>query len=392
LKQVPTAYLVALFCGLAGYLIASGLYLSFDVAAWVQSTHQVLYHLPYAFQFLCSPARAFGIPCSLSLDGTVVVAWYDAEDMAISLALFGILLLFVPSFIVASRLRRGKGEMYRQASLVSLFLVSTAVTLYLIIAPWIILVPVQGAYTVAAGFIAGASLFLLRTLSYRTKHSNSGSAALAFLDVLAYLGVIGLAMWTFVFPIVHPFPADMMVYLFYIPSLPIGAYSLVFIWAMLVAIRIVLLPFTRPVSERLYDDVEDSLRRLAEAVSQVDRKLEGADGAKDPVLSEKVTSVLSELSAVRRELSSLRGSEAVGQGRLPAVSSVRMVEQPRAVKVLPKEPLKVIHPSTEPRSQGGAAVPDSVVDNPWLSVLSRRSAAAQERKQGASVSVRPAES
>ena len=305
MKPITTAFLVALFGGIAGYLIASGLYVSFDITAWVQSTREVLYPLPYAFRFLCSPANSLGIPCSLAADGTVVIPWYDAEDMAISMAVLGILLLFVPSFLVASRIRVS-GRAYGQAAVVSLFLVSTAFTLYFILAPWVLLEPVPAVYVVASSSLAVLFLFFLRLGAYQTHRSLGGSASLALLDVLAYVGLMGVAVWSFVFPIIHPFPPDMMVDLFYSPALPIGVYSLIFFWAVLIIVRVALVPFTGHPSERPYARRNDSLRKLTDRVSELERNLEEATRAKEPRQDEKMTFMLNEISAVKQELASLK--------------------------------------------------------------------------------------
>jgi len=208
--------------------------------------------------------------------------------------------------------------------------------------------------------------------------------ALGFLDVLAYLGVIGLTIWTFVFPIAHPFPPDTMLYLFYLPALPIGVYSLAFIWAMLIAVRVVLLPFTRPVSEKLFADIEGSLRKLSEAVSQVDHRLQETGGTEDPQIGQKVTSMLNELSAVRKELSSLKGSGSLQREALPLFSGFRVLAQPqgqveassqRPAEQAPKQELTVIQSQGQPVRQREPAIPDSMTDNPWLSVLAKRKAA-----------------
>jgi hypothetical protein len=251
------------------------------------------------------------------------------------------------------------------------------------VVPWVVSWAIPAVYTVGAGVLAGLSLLLLRAGSYREHHSLSGSVALGFLDVLAYLGVIGLAIWTFVFPIAHPFPSDMMLYLFYLPSLPIGVYSLAFIWAMLILVRVVLMPFTRPVTEKLYRDIEGSLRELSDAVSQVEHRLQETGNTEDPQIGQKVTSMLNELSAVRKELSSLKGSGPLQREAPSAFSGFRVLAEPQGQVVMssqkpseqaPKQVLTVIRPQAQPVRQPESAVPDSMTDNPWLSVLAKRKA------------------
>ena len=253
--------------------------------------------------------------------------------------------------------------------------------------PWVVSWAIPPEDTVGAGLLAGFSLFLLRAGSYREHHSLGGSVALGFLDVLAYLGVIGLSIWTFVFPIAHPFPPDTMLYLFYVSSLPIGVYSLAFIWAMLIVVRVVLLPFTRPVTEKLYRDIEGSLRELSDAVSQVEHRLQETGNKGDPQIGQKVTSMLNELSAVRKELSSLKGS-GVQRENPAAFSGFRVLASPQTqvgtasqapAEQAPKRELTVIRTQAKPVRQQEPAVPDSMTDNPWLGVLAKRKSAEPQK-------------
>jgi len=147
------------------------------------------------------------------------------------------------------------------------------------------------------------------------------------------------------------------------------------------------LPFTRPVTEKLYRDIEGSLRELSDAVSQVEHRLQETGNTEDPQIGQKVTSMLNELSAVRKELSSLKGS-GVQRETPAAFTGFRVLAAPQAQVVkasqtqaerAPKQELTVIRAQAQPVRQQEPAVPDSMMDNPWLGVLAKRKAAEQPK-------------
>ena len=263
------------------------------------------------------------------------------------------------------------------------FLALTVALIYLIAAPYVGQLSNDYGATAGVGAVGGLMLLGLRFSSYRKVHGPSGSLSLAFLDVLAWVGVVGVLVWSFVFPTLHSFPADMTLYLFYLPQFPIGVYSLTFIWAMLIVLRVVLQPFTKPPSERVYADIESSLRKLTDTVNQVGLQMKGTDRKVDPALADKVSSIMSEITAVRRDLSSIKttGPAVYSAPAAANVPSVRvMAPQPREAP-RPREEVAVARPApapqdSQPRMEGGTgvAVPESAVDNPWLDVLARRRA------------------
>ena len=274
---------------------------------------------------------------------------------------------------------RGMSKLTRYVLLV--FAALTLALIYLIAAPYAGLLPTDYGATAGVGALGGLVLLGLRYSSYRKVHGPPGSLSLAFLDVMAWVGVVGVLVWSFIFPTIHSFPAGMILYLFYLPQFPIGVYSLTFIWAMLIVLRVVLQPFTKPPSERVYADIESSLRKLTDTVNQVGLQMRGDDRKVDPALAEKVSSIMSEISAVRKDLSGIKtaGPAVYSAPAAANVSSVRvMAPQPRQAQQ-PREQVVVARPQTpevQPRAQDGTgvAVPESTVDNPWLDVLARRKA------------------
>jgi hypothetical protein len=265
--------------------------------------------------------------------------------------------------------------------LLVVFVALTAALIYLIAAPYVGQLSNDYGATAAVGALGGLILLGLRYSSYRKVHGPPGSLSLALLDVMAWVGVVGVFVWSFVFPTLHSFPAGMILYLFYLPQFPIGVYSLTFIWAMLIVLRVVLQPFTKPPSERVYADIESSLRKLTDTVNQVGLQMKGNDRKVDPALAEKVSSIMSEITAVRKDLSGIKtsGSAVYSAPAAANVSSVRvMAPQPRQAPQ-PRDQVVVARPQApevQPRAEGGTgvAVPESTVDNPWLDVLARRKA------------------
>jgi hypothetical protein len=269
--------------------------------------------------------------------------------------------------------RRGLGVF-----LFVVFLGLTAALLYLIAAPYVGQLGNDYAATAGVGGLGGAVLLGLRFVAYRRAHSPAGALSLAFLDVLAWVGVVGVLIWSFVFPILNPFPPSTVLYLFYLPEFPIGVYSLTFVWAMLIVLRVVLQPFTKPPSDRVYADIESSLRKLTETVNQVGR-LRGADQKADPGLADKVSTIISEITAVRKELSTIKTSAPAPYPAGPGAPGLRVVAPPPKQVVVPKEQAAAARPSPAegvPAGAPGAGIstPESTVDNPWLDVLSRRRA------------------
>ncbi|MDG7010158.1 MAG: hypothetical protein JRN16_06890 [Nitrososphaerota archaeon] len=259
------------------------------------------------------------------------------------------------------------------------FLALTAAMLALIVAPVARLMPTDYAATAGVGGLAGLSLFALRLMSYTKKHGLAGSVSLAFLDVLAWVGVVGVLVWSFIFPVMGAFPANTMLYLFYLPAFPIGMYSLTFFWAMLVVLRVALQPFTKPPSERVYADIETSLGRLADTVALVGQRMKGPDQKMDPALAEKVSAIMSEVTAVRKELSTIKttGPSVYAPAPQPAAPSVRVLAPEARHVALPRERVTVLKPVAETKREEAptpASAPDSTADNPWLDVLSKRRA------------------
>lgn len=277
----------------------------------------------------------------------------------------------------AAQLAGPKSRKSLSAFLLLLSFVLTGGLLYLIIAPDAHLMDADYALTAGVGALGGLALFVMRFVYYRKSHGAPGSLSLAFLDVLAWVGVIGVFVWSFVFPILAPFPTGTILYLFYVSAFPIGVYSLTFLWAMLIVLRVVLQPFTKPPSEKVYADIETSLRKLTDTVNQVGQKMRGTDQKMDPALVDKVSSIMSEITAVRKELSTIKTSGPTFSTPASNVSSLRvMAPSARVVEPKPKEQVAVVKPEGTARwtADAGVSVPESTVDNPWLDVLSKRSA------------------
>ena len=261
-----------------------------------------------------------------------------------------------------------------------LFLLLTGALVYLIAAPYAGVQGEDNGATAVVAALGGLILLAVRFTAYRKLHGPQGSLSLAFLDVLAWIGVVGVLVWSFVFPVLHAFPADTVLYLFYLPQFPIGVYSLTFIWAMLIVLRVVLQPFTKPPTERVYADIESSLRKLTDTVNQVGR-MRGADQKADPALADKVTSIMSEITAVRKELSSIKTTGPAVYTAPSNVSSLRVMAPQAKQVVVPKEQVAVVAPTATAKwtEDAGVSVPESTVDNPWLDVLSKRKAKPEEK-------------
>ncbi len=280
----------------------------------------------------------------------------------------------------AALLRGPRSPKKAARPLLVVFVALTLALIYLIAAPYVGQLSNDYAATAGVGALGALVLLGLRYPYYRKVHTPSGSLSIAFLDVMAWVGVVGVLVWSFVFPTLHSFPASMVLYLFYLPQFPIGVYSLTFIWAMLIVLRVVLQPFTKPPSERVYADIESSLRKLTDTVNQVGLQMRGTDRKVDPALADKVSSIMSEITAVRKDLSTIKtaGPAVYSAPAASSVSSVRVVAT-QASPSRPREQVTVVRPApqeAQPRAEGGTgvAVPESAVDNPWLDVLSRRRA------------------
>jgi hypothetical protein len=109
-------------------------------------------------------------------------------------------------------------------------------------------------------------------------------------------------------------------------------------------------------------------------------QMKGTDRKVDPALADKVSSIMSEITAVRKDLSTIKtaGPAVYSAPVASSVSSVRVVAT-QAPPPRPREQVAVVRPApqeVQPRAEGGTgvAVPESAVDNPWLDVLSRRRA------------------
>jgi hypothetical protein len=267
--------------------------------------------------------------------------------------------------------RKGLG-----ALLLLLFLGSTVALLFLVVAPEAHAMAADYPLTGAVGAFGGLVLLAMRFGAYRKKRGAGASLSLAFLDIMAWVGVIGVLVWSFVFPILAPFPTDTILYLFYLPAFPIGVYSLTFIWAMLIVLRVVLQPFTKPPSEKVYADIETSLRKLTDTVSQVGQRMRGTDQKMDPAFVDKVSSIMSEITAVRHELSTIKTAGPSGFSVASPVSGTRIWAPQEKAIVVPRESVAVMRPeaSRGATPESGVSVPESTIDNPWLDVLSKRRA------------------
>jgi hypothetical protein len=152
----------------------------------------------------------------------------------------------------------------------------------------------------------------------------------------------------------------------------------VFVWALLVIVRVALGPFTRPPSKKIYEGIESTLQRLSDAVAQVDQKLQTDSESKNPVLLEKVSSLMSELSVVRNELFSMKDTGAlrplapIAATIVPSIGVV--AEESKPLKEAPKPSVKVIvADSREERPVSPTPeMPESLTDNPWITVLAER--------------------
>jgi hypothetical protein len=238
------------------------------------------------------------------------------------------------------------------------------------------------AATFASGGFAALILWFLRYESYHKHHRVAAALSLGFMDVLAFIGFVGLVIWTFVFPIINPFPPGFLIDMFYMPSLPIGVYSFVLLWGAFIILRLLIQPFTKPPPERLYGDLEMSLKRMGDTVASLSQRLQTEDKASmDPALMERVSSMVSEVAAMRKELTTAKSqSPQPGRGLSSYIpgSGVRSVpDQAGPARAAAAEPVTVVASQAArpaPSQSSGQALPDSAVDNPWLSVLSKRRA------------------
>ncbi|MDG6898603.1 MAG: hypothetical protein JRN24_02585 [Nitrososphaerota archaeon] len=284
----------------------------------------------------------------------------------------------------AAQLSGPKDRRNVSKALFGLFFLLTIALVYLIAAPYAGVSNEDYATTAGVGALGGLIFLGLRFIAYRKVHGPPASLSLAFLDVLAWIGVVGVLLWSFVFPVLHAFPASTTLFLFYLPQFPIGVYSLTFLWAMLIVLRVVLQPFTKPPSERVYADIETSLKKLTDTVNQVGQQMKGTDQKMDPGLADKVTSIMTEITAVRKELTTIKSTAPASYASPASVSGLRVVAPQGRQVVVPREEVRVVRRvealGAQPGLQSGIATPESATDNPWLDVLAKRRPKGEKEK------------
>ena len=264
--------------------------------------------------------------------------------------------------------------------LMLVFLVFTTVVVYFLVVSWAGMFPAEYPLVEGAAGVAALSLFAHRLRSYGRGHSALGALAYALGDVFVFGGVLAAVAWVFVFPVVHPVPGE---------TVAVGVVSLVLISAMVVVLRFVQ-PVARTRPDRDYSDIESSMRKLEAAVTHLSGRLPQGESRADSATLERLSTMMSELEAMRKEFSTLR-STAPPPGARPST----VVYAPGGVRTAPdfkaqgQEQVAVAPPASAlqaPQEEGGGrSVPDSTVGIPWLEVLARRRAkhpAAEPPEQG----------
>lgn len=266
------------------------------------------------------------------------------------------------------------------------FVGTAAFTFYLLAVPWIGLG--QTSYPVAEGsaLVAAVSLFLNRMMTRSPLHTMLRSLLLALADTLVFAGFVGLATWTLVFPLLQPFPSAIVM---------VGVFSLIFTSAMFVVLRFVQ-PSQAGRGAGAYSDVEVTLKHLGDAVEELSKRLPHDTRDVDPAVAERISSMMSEVAAMRKEFANLRtgapsaggpayvaNPQVSGQREAPTITPRQARPQIEAHRGAPTPRPQVGVPeeaASPPLQEGGQlvqGVPDSAVDNPWLDVLGRRRKKAQ---------------
>lgn len=251
------------------------------------------------------------------------------------------------------------------------FLAFAALTIYLLAGSLVGLAPPTSVVPEVTALVAAGALFAYR-MQTRRGRAPGGSVRPALVDALVFLGILGLAAWTFVFPLLYPLPQQTAV---------IGVYSLILIAAMIVVLRFAS-PGLRGRSDDGYADIEASLKRLGKAVDQLSRRVPQGEKNVDPAVAERLATMMGEVASMKKELSSIKAGGGPASGT-SSVSSVRVYAPSAKPVLVPRERVQpaAAGPSAA-RPEGGArwsaedgiSVPDSTVNNPWLDVLSKRRA------------------
>jgi hypothetical protein len=270
----------------------------------------------------------------------------------------------------------GGGEPPRYVGiLLVVFLAFAALTIYLLAGSSLGIAPANFTLPEATALVAAGSLFAYRLQTRRRRQPNGKSFLPALVDAVSFLGIVALAAWTFVFPVLYPLPQETAV---------IGVYSLILIAAMIVVLRFAS-PGLRARSDDAYSNIESSLRQLGKAVEQLSRRVPQSEGKTDPAVAERLSAMMGEVAAMKKELSTMKSSGPALAGA-SNVKSVRvMAPQVKAVVTplaskrdaaspAPEEPIKVVAPEGGARwtAESGVSVPEATVDNPWLDVLGKR--------------------
>lgn len=230
---------------------------------------------------------------------------------------------------------------------------------------------------IVLGTLASISIIAWRFLDYRPRQKFTRSVSLALFDYFAYLCLFGIILWGFVLPGVRPTWTTSVIKLFNTPSFSIGVYPLILVMGLGVLSRVLLIPFSRTTKVEAPGQIEAMLGSLNVNISTLGEKLDRTYAEVDPTAAEKVESIANDLLAVKRELAALRGTGMFSPGAGQPSSMIRAIppHEPESPNI--KRDIANISgkrsPSAREGGQGlGGSVPDSVVDNPWLSVLSMR--------------------
>ena len=252
--------------------------------------------------------------------------------------------------------------------LMLIFAASTAGVVYLLVVAYAGFLPTDYTLDLAFGAVAVLSLFAHRLRAYHPRHSAPGTLAFAFGDVLIFLGVMAAAAWVFVFPVLHPLPGE---------TIAVGVFSLLLISAMVVILRFVQ-PITRSQPDREYTDIESSIRKLEVAVTRLSGRLPAGENRPDSATLDRLSAMMSELEAMRKEFATIRTSAPPPSSRPSAVvySAGGVRASPDFSTGAGRQEVTVVRPASGPPSAPatvlGPPVPDSTVNNPWLDVLARR--------------------
>ena len=257
-----------------------------------------------------------------------------------------------------------------------LFIIFAVVAVYFLVVSWAGFLPVDYLRDEAAAGVAALILLVHRLRSYHRNHSALGAIAFAFGDVVVFVGVLAAAAWVFVFPVIHPLPSE---------TVAIGVVSLILISAMVMVFRFVQ-PITRTVQpDRDYSDIESSIRKLEAAVTHLTGRLPQGESRSDSATLDRLSSMMSELEAMRKEFATIRSSVPPPGSRPSTV-----VYSPGGVRAAPDFKGSSSEQVIVARSGGAQpgspvmgqtpGVPDSTINNPWLDVLNKRRAKQPQAK------------